>query len=312
MKSNRIVRVIVIIIVALATSVFLYLLINNFQFSRGVSIRVHFTNIGDLNTGAWVRKAGIKVGSVTGLTPAEDEKTVIVKLTFRPGQIVRVTDKFSIVAKGILGDVYIEQLAGPKSSALAQEGQLFEGQPFFSISDLLGGDTMGMVSDVASGIKDIVALLKKNEGSLDSSIRDIQKTAENVRIVTDRAVRLTDSVPDLSGQITTSMDQLQATVNDVAATTHRLVARMETNLGTSSDDLAASMKSIRKTSQDIQGAVDALTAQKSVLSTLSSPQVSQSLDATVKNLEEISKSLLAVSRDTEKIVQGVRVIIEQK
>jgi len=311
-KSNRIVRVIVIIIVALATSVFLYLLINNFQFSRGVSIRVHFTNIGDLNTGAWVRKAGIKVGSVTGLTPAEDEKTVIVKLTFRPGQIVRVTDKFSIVAKGILGDVYIEQLAGPKSSALAQEGQLFEGQPFFSISDLLGGDTMGMVSDVASGIKDIVALLKKNEGSLDSSIRDIQKTAENVRIVTDRAVRLTDSVPDLSGQITTSMDQLQATVNDVAATTHRLVARMETNLGTSSDDLAASMKSIRKTSQDIQGAVDALTAQKSVLSTLSSPQVSQSLDATVKNLEEISKSLLAVSRDTEKIVQGVRVIIEQK
>ena len=312
MKANRVIRVFVIIVVALATSVFLYLLINNFQFSRGVSVRVHFTSIGDLNTGAWVRKAGIKVGSVTGLTPAEDEKTVIATLTFRPGQIVRETDQFALVSKGILGDVYIEQRPGPKSSPLAQEGRLFEGEPFFSLTDLLGGGTMGMVSDVASSIKDIVALLKKNEGSLESSIHDIQKTAQNVRIVTDRAVQLTDSVPRLADQISTSVDELQSTVNDVAATTHRLVARMENNLGSSSDDLAASMKSIRKTSAEIQGAVDALTAQKSVIATLSSPDVSQSLDTTVKNLEEISKSLLQVSRDTEKIVQGVKVIIEQK
>ena len=55
-----------------------------------------------------------------------------------------------------------------------------------------------------------------------------------------------------------------------------------------------------------------LTAQKSVIATLSSPDVSQSLDVTVKNLEEISKSLLAVSQDTQKIVEGVKVIIDQK
>ena len=133
-----------------------------------------------------------------------------------------------------------------------------------------------------------------------------------MRIVTARAVELTDSVPKIAGGIAASVDQLQATVNDVAVTTHRLVARMETNLTTSSDDLAASMKSIRQTSAAVQTAVTALTAQKSVLSTLSSPQMSQSLDVTVKNLEEISRSLLAVSKDTEKIVKGVRGIFEQK
>lgn len=312
MKANRIVRVIVIIIISLATSLLLYLLINNFQFTRGISIRVHFKNVGDLNTGAWVRKAGIKVGSVSGLAPADDEKTVNVKITFRPGQVVRTGDQFSLVSKGILGDVYIEQLPGPKDSPPAVEGQLFEGKPFFSISDLLGGDTMGMVSDVASSIKDMVALLKRNQGSLESSIQDIQKTAENVRIVTARAVVLTDSVPKIAGDIAASVEQLQATVTDVAVTTHRLVARMETNLTTSSDDLAASMKSIRQTSAAVQTAVTALTAQKSVLSILSSPQTSQSLDVTVKNLEEISRNLLAVSRDTEEIVKGVRGIFEQK
>ena len=270
MKANRIIRVIVIVIIALATATFLFLLMNNFQFTRGVSVRVHFTSIGDLNTGSWVRKAGIKVGSVTGLTPAPDEKTVIVTLAFRPGQMVRQGDQFALVSKGILGDVYIEQHPGPIDSPLAKEGQLFEGQPFFSLSDLLGGETMGMVTDIASSIKDIVGMLKKNQGALDSSIRDIQKTTENVRIVTDRAVQLTDSVPRLANEIATSVDELQATVNDVAVTTHRLVARMETNLTTSSDDLAASMKNIRQTSAEIQGAVNGLTAQKSVISTLSS------------------------------------------
>lgn len=312
MKASRIIRVIVITIVALATSTFLYLLMNNFQFTRGASYRVHFTSIGDLNTGAWVRKAGIKIGSVTALDPAPDEKTVVVTMSMRPGQIVRQQDKFALVSKGILGDVFIEDHPGPIDSPPAKPGQLFEGEPFFSLTDLLGGDTMGMVSDVASGIRDIVGMLKKNQGALDDSISDIQKTARNVRIVTDRAVQLTDSVPKLADQIAVSVDQLNATVNDVAVTTHQLVARMETNLTSSSDDLAASMKNIRQTSQDIQGAVEKLTAQKSVISTLSSPDVSQSLDVTVRNLEEISKSLLAVSQDTQKIMEGVKVIIDQK
>src|SRR5208337_2768553 len=115
-KANRVIRVVVIVIVALATATFLYLLMNNFQFTRGISVRVHFTSIGDLNTGSWVRKAGIKVGSVTALTPAPDEKTVIVTLSFRPGQIVRHSDQFALVSKGILGDVYIEQHPGPIDS----------------------------------------------------------------------------------------------------------------------------------------------------------------------------------------------------
>ena len=77
---------------------------------------------------------------------------------------MRTDDQFSLVSKGILGDVYIEQLPGPKESPPAVEGQLFEGKPFFSISDLLGGDTMGMVSDVASSIKDMVGAPQEEPG----------------------------------------------------------------------------------------------------------------------------------------------------
>ena len=311
-KASRIIRVIVIFIISIAASVFLYLLIFNFQFTRGVEVRVHFTSVGDLNTGAWVRKAGIKVASVTKLEPADDEKTVIVTLMFRPGQIVRAGDQFQLVAKGILGDMYIEQHPGPKSSPLVESGHLFEGQPSFNISDLLGPDTMNMVTDLVGSIKGIVEILQRNQDVLDSSLKDIARSAHNVRVVTDRAVEITSSVPQITLQITTSIDQLQETVNDVSVTTKRVLAKLEKNLDSSSDDLAASMKSVRETSAEVQKAVDALTAQNSVISKLSAPDTAQSLEETVKNLQEISRGLLTVTKDTQKIVEGVSVIFQEK
>jgi phospholipid/cholesterol/gamma-HCH transport system substrate-binding protein len=311
-RASKIIRVIVIIIFAAAASTFLYLLVNNFQFTRGVEVRVHFTSVGDLNTGAWVRKAGLKVGSVTRLEPAEDEKTIMATLTFRPGRNVRRDDKFALIAKGILGDMYIEQNPGPKDSPLVEPGHIFEGQPAFSISDLLTGDTMGMVTDLASSLRGIVDLLKKNQNVLESSLKDIAKTAQNVRIVTDRAVEVTQSVPDMTARITSSVDQLQSAVTDASQTTKKLLAKLEGNISSSSDDLAASMKSMRQSTADIQAAVAELTAKNSVIATLGAPDTAQSLETTMKNLEAISRELLAVTRDTQKIVQGVSEIFDAK
>ena len=311
-KATRVIRVIVIVLVAIAASGFLYLLINNFQFTRGSTVRIHFASVGDLNTGAWVRKAGIKVGSVTKLAPAEDEKTVVVTLTLKPGQIIHSTDKFALVSKGILGDMYIEQYPGPKDSPLAAEGQLFEGQPSFSLTDLLGGDTMTMVTDLAGSIKGVVDLLKKHQDEIEAAIKDIARSAQNVRIVTDRAVVLTESVPEITRQITSSMNELQSAVTDVSVTTKKMLAKLDKNLTTSADDLAASMKSIRTGSADVQAAVAALTAQNSVIARLSAPGTGQSLDATVKNLEEMSQGLLKVAKEAQKVVEGVSAIFETK
>jgi phospholipid/cholesterol/gamma-HCH transport system substrate-binding protein len=311
-KASRIIRVIVIVIVAAAASTLLYLLINNFQFSRGVSILVHFTSVGDLNSGAWVRKAGLKVGSVTRLEPDVDEKTVIATLTFRPGQIIRATDKFSLVSKGILGDMYIEQNPGPKDSPLVENGHRFEGVPAFNLTDLLGGDTMNIVTDLAGSLKGVVDLLNKNRDNLDASLRDIAKTAQNVRIVTDRAVEMTQSVSDITRQITSSIDQLQATVMDVSVTTKRVLANLEGNLNSSAGDLATSMKSVKEVTTQVQSAVASLTAQNSVIARLSAPATSQSLETTIRNLQDISAGLLTVTQDTQKIVQGISLIFQEK
>jgi ABC-type transporter Mla subunit MlaD len=300
----------VIALIAIATSGFLYLLVNNFQFTRGVSVRVHFKSVGDLVPGAWVRKSGIKVGSVASLQAAEDEKTVVVTLTMKPGQIVRATDRFSLISKGILGDMYVEQKPGPKDSPLVQEGQIFEGDEPFSLTDVLSGDTMNTVTDLVASITKIADILARNSVTLDTTLRDLQKAVSNARQITDDVARVTYTVPKMAEQVSTSITKLQVTVDHLSDATDRTTKKLETDLGAGADDLAASLKSIRKASADIQVMVDQLSAKGSVVQTLASPDTSQSVSATLKNLEEISRSLLKTTQDTQKIVEGVSTILK--
>ncbi len=311
-KANRIVRVVVITVLAIGTSIFLYLLINNFQFFRGPSIRIHFASIGDLNVGAWVRKAGMKIGSVTRLEPAPDEKSIIATVTLRPGQVARRDDRFALISKGILGDMLIELTPGPKESPVVEESHLFEGAPAFSLSDLLGGDAMGTVTDLVSSIKAITDILRRNEGSIDASIRDIEKSAANVRQITESAARIASDVPQAAARIAASIARLEQTVNAAADTTEKLLKKLEGNLTTGSEDLAASLASLRRASAEIQVTVAKLTVQESVIGTLGSAETSRSIAATVRNLEEVSKSLLRVSDDAEKVTAGVREIFQTK
>ena len=47
-----------------------------------------------------------------------------------------------------------------------------------------------------------------------------------------------------------------------------------------------------------------------MISTLSAPATAKSLEATLKNLEEISKGLVTVTHDAQKVVKGISTIFE--
>jgi ABC-type transporter Mla subunit MlaD len=309
-KANRVIRVFVIALIAIAAATFLYLLVNNFQFTRGLTVKVHFKSVGDMVTGGWVRKAGIKVGSVTHLEPADDEKTVIMTITMKPGQIVRETDTFSLISKGILGDMYVEQKPGPKGSPAVEDGHLFEGVEPFSLTDILGGDTMNSVTDLVGSVKKIADILARNSDTLDATLRDLQKTVANTRQITDDVARVTVAIPSMADQVGTSITRLQTAVETLSAAVERTTRKLETDLGSSSDDLAASLKSVRKTVGDVQVIVDQLSAKGSVVQTLSSPTTSESVTLTLKNLEEVSRALLKATQETQKIVEGVSTIFK--
>jgi methyl-accepting chemotaxis protein len=145
---------------------------------------------------------------------------------------------------------------------------------------------------------------------LDTTLRDLQKAVANTRQITDDVARITSSIPKMAEQVSSSITRLQVTVDHLSEATDRTTKKLEADLGTSADDLAASLKSIRKASGDIQVMVDQLSAKDSVVQTLASPDTSQSVQVTLKNLEEISRALLKATQDTQKIVEGVSTIFK--
>jgi phospholipid/cholesterol/gamma-HCH transport system substrate-binding protein len=309
-KANRVIRVIVIALLAVVTSVFLYLLVNNFQFTKGISVQVHFKSVGDLVNGAWVRKAGIKVGSVTKIQPSEDEKTVIVTVTMKPGQPVRTTDRFALISKGILGDQFVEVKPGPRDSPIAEEGRLYEGEEPLDLTSILGGDTMNTITDLVGSVSKIADILARNSQTLDTTLRDLQITIANARKITEDVAAVTTTVPQIATQVLGSVDRLQKTVDELSDATSRTVKRLEGSLDTSADDLNASLKSIRTSTTEIQTMVDSLAAKGSIIQTLSSPDTSRSVSETLKNLQETSKALLKASQDAQKVVEGVSTIFK--
>jgi ABC-type transporter Mla subunit MlaD len=311
-KASRVVRVVVILLFAFATIVFGYLLINNFQFTRGISVRVHFESVGDLAVGAWVRKGGLKVGSITKMEiNKEDEKTVIATVTFKPGQTVREDDRFTIISKGLLGDMYMEVVPGPLTSPPVKAGHWFEGEPMFDLGSLLGSGA-GMLKDLGDSIQVIAAFLRKNEGALQSSMRDIETAVANIRKITESAVTVTQAIPDMTTSILASVKELETTVSRFTTSTDTLIGQLGSDLGAGSSDLAESLRSIRKISADVEVIVTRLTASDSLVGSLSSPATSQNVAVILKNLEEMSRSLLAVSRETEAIMVDIRKSFEGK
>jgi len=124
----------------------------------------------------------------------------------------------------------IELTPGPRDSPVVEEGHLFEGAPAFSLSDLRGGDAMGVVGDLVVSIKGITDILRRNES----------------------AARIALAAPDATARIAASIARLEQTVNAAADATEKLLRKLEGNLTSGSEDLASSLASFRRASADAE------------------------------------------------------------
>jgi ABC-type transporter Mla subunit MlaD len=219
---------------------------------------------------------------------------------------VREGDKFSLIAKGILGDMYIEVNPGPKDLPPVKSGYLFEGQPSFSLNDILGGSGTDLVGDLTSSIKAIADLLVRNQAALDAIIRDIQTTAANARVISDNLAETSKALPQVTDEVLSSLDTLSKSVNELSTAVDLVVGQLKGNIDSSATDLAASLKNIKEASSQVQAMVDQLSTKDSVISTLSSSQTSKSVTDTLENLQETSRALLKATQDTQVIIEGVK------
>ena len=104
----------------------------------GYTLRAAFDNIGGIATGADVRIAGLKVGSVTGLSI--DPKTYQAVATFTVQSDIKLStdSSASIATGGLLGGNFVALSPGGETKMLGNGGTITITQSAANLEDLLG------------------------------------------------------------------------------------------------------------------------------------------------------------------------------
>lgn len=137
-------------------------------FSDTFSVYSNFKNVAGLQTGNFVRFAGINVGTVTDITIKND--TVIrvdMVLQKKVKPFIKNDSKASIAGDGLMGDKLVQIAAGTDSAGLLKDGYLAAQEPM-DMDKVM--KKIGLVADHAEVITDNLAEIfqkvNNGEGSL--------------------------------------------------------------------------------------------------------------------------------------------------
>ncbi|NNM67616.1 MAG: MCE family protein [Spirochaetales bacterium] len=289
-------RVVVFLSVTLVILVTLYLLVFRVDFSGSTTFKVRFDYIGSIQVGSPVRKSGVKIGSVRAIEiDPTDQKTVFVTLALYPGQIVRASDKVSIVSGGILGDQYVEIFPGDPSAPILSSGAVIQGEKSV---DLHGLEMKGeaILGDVNDATKVLANFLTRNQASMDRIVANVDKITQNLVVITDQAKSLGTLVPYIHDKVVQIGDQLSSSVSAF----NGLLDSYQKALSPSLDDFQTSLKNIRSISNDLHNLTAALDGPDSLTSLLRQPQTMKDVSQTLSNVRDVSDNLKKISDELQK------------
>lgn len=255
----RPVRAVLFVLLCLGLLAFTYLLVFRVDFGGSSSVTVRFSSVGTIQPGSPVRQSGVKVGTVSRvLLAGDDRRKVDVELALYRGLTVRRTDRIAIVTGGLLGDQYIDIAAGPADGPVAGPGDRLDGESGLDLKLLVdGGGTL--LQDLGSATKTIAGFLENHQDDLD---RILAETERGVRHAADAAERA-----------------------------DRLLAKAEDSWDPTVQNLRATLQTLRETSESLNGLVKGLASPGAVAGMLSSPETARSAAETLANLQAASRSL---------------------
>jgi len=267
-------RAVIFVLLCVGLLVFTYLLVFRVDFGGSTTVTVRFASVGTIQPGSPVRQSGVKVGSVSRVALASDDRRQVdVELSLYKEIVVRTGDKVSIVTGGLLGDQYIDILPGPTDAPVAGPTDRLSGQGGLDLKALVdgGGD---LVKDLGSSTKVLSAFLATHTDALDRILADAER---GTRAAADAAEK----------------------ANAVLARADRLLAKAETSAGPVLGDVRATLGTLRETAASLKTLVDGLGAPGTVAGLLAAPATAKTTAETLANLQAASQSLKKVTEALE-------------
>ncbi len=175
------------------------------MFSKSSRLHGVFKNVAGLKEGAFVRFAGINVGTVDGISIVNDTS---VKVDFsienKVRQFIRSDSKISIGSDGLMGDKLITLSAGTDSGTAVKEGQQLQTYAPLDMEKMMArANSMTESADkLINNLADITGRINNGEGSIgrllksDKLVKNMENTLATAETTVETANRAAANVAD--------------------------------------------------------------------------------------------------------------------
>ena len=113
-------------------------------FGQGYQVIATFDNISGLKTGAAVEVAGVEVGRVESIQMTPDYRAKL-KLSIKPGIVLKEDAIASIRTKGIIGDKFVKLSPGYGENKIPPGGKVRDTESALELEELIGKFVHGKV-----------------------------------------------------------------------------------------------------------------------------------------------------------------------
>ncbi len=205
-------------LVALIVIAFLIMKTGQFQFfQKGevYTVQAVLNTATGLDKDSDIRLAGVKIGKVLSVG-LEDGKAVV-KMEIHKGVQLPEGSRVKVVAKGILGDKYLEILPGSQESRI-QPGETLKSEKAVSMDDI-----MDIVYSVAKDIKKITTSLSNTVGT--------NKGEEQIANILESIDKITTDLREITARnkenFTTSIDNIKSFTGDLKQDIPKLAKKLD-------------------------------------------------------------------------------------
>jgi ABC-type transporter Mla subunit MlaD len=311
-----------LVLTAAVVLIILLMSASNWPLSAGKELRFHFDFVSDIQAGAPVHLAGVKIGKVTqvSLLSSEHYKSddahpetphaVEIRARINPRFVLRKGCKVTISTLGFVGESYLEITNGPFGQPeLTVDEPIVADNPI-SIADLL--EKVQITADVAmKTVRLAQKTVAESQDDLKTGIADLKQFIGQTRQSTEKMLG--------------NANELLVTLNQIASKNgkqldhslvvfNRILNQVETDSGNISKQIEAMTQELSYFVEKNAGNADKLVADAMDLST-QLKSVTQELNADIPELKEEFSSLLAqtqhaVDTETPKVDKFVEKLTE--
>ena len=248
-------------------------------FTRTIEIKAYFSQIEGLKVGAPVRLSGYDIGSVSGISFAQNDSTAKIEVKMRIDeslkQFIRIDSEASVETEGLVGKKIITITPGSPNQAEIYQGTTIKSKSPVNVTKIIEQteSVMSNLNELTHNFAGIFAKINQGEGSLGRLVHDDQLYNSAVNITQTGAKSLTtitnrmNDVSDLIINTTSSVKTVVANVDSAIYDIRGLLYKIDKGQGAlgqliADKSIADSIKSIInnfvKTSEQTKSATSSL------------------------------------------------------